>query len=163
MQRCVYVCVFHLAAGQKYTYWLHGVTSLSLYCSNTYSHPCSPIFLQYVVPLPSIPFLHPVSLISCCRLSIKGVEEVCHLTFLPTGPFIFFKQEGAKANCGFQTSSVISLCLALCLSCGPLSSAISKVSWQRCSLGIERVDLQIVTDITLAPTSNKSQRSICVC
>lgn len=42
---------------------------------------------------PPLPFSIRLSLISCSRMSIKGIEEVCHLTFLPTDPFIFFKQE----------------------------------------------------------------------
>ena len=65
------------------------------------------------MPLLFFPF--PVficpSLISC---SIKRCWRGCDLTFLPTDPFIFFKQTKVqKANCGFQTSSALSCCLSL--------------------------------------------------
>lgn len=70
------------------------------------------------------PFSIWASLISCCCLSIKGVEEVCHLTFLPADPFIFFKQEGAKANSGFQTYSVLLLCPTVRLSLAPLPLSV---------------------------------------
>lgn len=125
-----------------------GSPSLSFCCWNTYSHPS--IYISFLSPLFAIcccsslhsPFSICPSLISCYRLSIKGVEEVCHLTFLPADPFIFFKQRRVqRLTVGFRH---LLFCRSVSLTAQAF--AISNVSWQKCFLGIEMVDLQIETE-----------------
>lgn len=99
-------------------------------------HPCFlslQNFSQYCFALLST--LSP-SLISSFCLSIKDVEEVCHLICLPPGPFIFFKQESAKANPGFRCL------LFFAMSCPtnqffPLLLAEMLFWWKKCALQIE--------------------------
>lgn len=84
------------------------ISLMDLYlCISTYAA------LSFLFPLFAIccssPLFCPVpfsicgSLISSCHSSIKGVREVCHLTFLPTAPFIFIRQrKEQRLTVGFR-------------------------------------------------------------
>lgn len=82
----------------------HG--SLSLTSAEPLAHNLNPLPLPCCLntsePFSAFPFSGCTSLICCCCLSIKGGEEACHLTFLPTPPFIFKQRKVQRLTVGFR-------------------------------------------------------------